>query len=156
MPFGIGVGLIPSIDDGTLQRRFEPHLDLKEVRSLGELEAGVSALLPQTHTSGTGEHLPRDEKWREVPHDVAEGRGPAHQVVLMTAVGRALVIRIVFVQLNGERTRAGRRHRGIRHDLHPRAVPQDSIPRIRDLWAAVLRMGVVDVQACSVRQNQIG
>ena len=38
VPLGVGVGLVPGVDDGALQRGLEPDLLLEELGPLGELE----------------------------------------------------------------------------------------------------------------------
>ena len=48
-----------------------------------------------------GDHLAGDEERREVPDDVGEGRLALHQVVLVAAVGGALVVGVVLVELDG-------------------------------------------------------
>ena len=52
----------------------------------------------------SGEDLPGDEERGEVAHDVGERRSATHEVVLMASVRRALVVRVVLVQLDREGT----------------------------------------------------
>ena len=100
--------------------------------------------------------LPGDEERRQVLDDVRERRGPAHEVVLVGAVGGALIVGVVLVQL--DRVRAG--HGGglgrrLRHDPLARLVPDHHRQRVGALGRRVLRVRVVDVEPRPVGQDDV-
>jgi hypothetical protein len=101
---GIRVRLVPRVDDRSLQRGLQTHLGLEEVRALRELVDRAVALVPLglgAELAGAGEDLPRDEERRQVAHDVAERQRAVDQVVLVRAVGVALAVGVVLVDLQG-------------------------------------------------------
>ncbi len=113
--------------------------------------------LPLPPTRPTRRDLPAHEERRQVLHDVREGRLTAHQVVLVRAVARALVVGVVLVER--DRGRAGDRRReppGLRHDELAGLVPADGVKRGEHLRRGVLRVRVVDVQPRAVGEDDVG
>ena len=98
-----------------------------------------------------------DEERHEVAHDVGERGLPAHQVVLVRAVGRALAVGVVLVEVHprqpGSVLEAADR---LEHDQLARAVPGHRGPRVGDLGRRVLRVRVVDVEPRAVGQHDVG
>src|SRR5665647_72252 len=78
--------LVPRVDDGPLESRLEPDLDLEEVRPLGDLEPGRCRVLANANPARAAHHLSRHEEGDQVAADVGERSRPGHQVVLMGAV----------------------------------------------------------------------
>ncbi len=101
--------------------------------------------------------LAGDEERRQVAHDVRERRLPLHEVVLVRAVGGALVVGVVLVEVDrlgpGD---GGRPLGGLRHDPLARLVPEHRVARVGDLGRAVLGVGVVDVEPGAVGQDDVG
>ena len=88
---GVGVRLVAGVDDAALEGRLQADLDLDVVRALAELEALGLAGRPDADPAGAGEHLTGGEE-RGQPGDDRRERGvPAAQVVLVGAVGGALI-----------------------------------------------------------------
>ncbi len=127
---GDGVRLVAGVDDRALQRRLEADLDLEVVGALGDLEAVAAAVLADADPAGAAHDLPGDEERREVPDDLGERRLPAHQVVLVRAVGGALVVGVVLVQV--DRRRVGHLRgppAGLGHDPLAGLVPDAAASR---------------------------
>lgn len=154
---GVGVRLVPGVDDGPLQGGLQTHLDLEVVGALADLEAVLPAVLADSDPSGAGHDLARDEERGQVAHDVREGGLPLHQVVLVRAVGGALVVGVVLVEVDrlgpGE---LGGPLGGLRHDPLAGLVPEDGVARVGDLGGAVLGVGVVHVEAGPVGEDHVG
>ena len=94
-----GVRFVAGVDDRPLQGRLEPDLDLEEVAALADLEPR-RPVLPDSDAPRAAHHLARHEERDEVADDVAERRLPAHQVVLVGAVGGTLAVGVVLVQVH--------------------------------------------------------
>ena len=62
MPARVGVRLVAGVDDRPVERGLQPNLSLEEIRALADLEAGSLAGLTHAYSTGSGDHLPRDEK----------------------------------------------------------------------------------------------
>ena len=153
----IGVGLVPGVDDGPLERGLQADLHLEEVGTLGQLEARTLSVGTRTDLARPADHLARDEERDEVPDDVAEGRRPVHQIVLVTAVRGTLVVGVVLVQLDRIDAGGGPGPGGcVGHHPLPRLVPQHRITRIGDLGGGVLGVGVVHVETCTVGEDDVG
>ncbi len=153
----IRVRLVAGVDDGPLERGLESDLDLEVVGTLADLEAVRPAVLAQAYPAGPGHDLPRDEEWREVTNDVGEWRRALHEVVLMRAVRRALVVGVVLVQVDRRRSRDERcASSSLGHDSLASLVPDHDVARIGALRRGVLRVRVVDVQPRSVGQDDVG
>ncbi len=154
---GVGVGLVAGVDDGPLERGLEADLDLEVVGALTDLEAVFVAVLADADAAGAGEDLAGDEEGRQVAHDVREGGLPLHQVVLVRAVGGALVVGVVLVEVDGLGAgQLGGPFRGLGHDPFAGLVPEDGVAGVGDLGGAVLGVGVVDVEPCSVGEDDVG
>ena len=108
--------------------------------------------------AGAADDLPADEERGQVPDDVGERRRAPHQVVLVGAVGRALVVGVVLVEQDRRRRRApGRRPAGgVEHHLLPRLVPPHDVERGGALGRGVLRVRVVDVEPGAVGEDDVG
>src|ERR1022692_2347947 len=144
---GVCVRLVPGVDDRSLQGGLEAHLHLEEVGPLADLETLVAAVRAQAHPSRAADDLPGNEERGQVPDDIRERRGPAHQVILMAAVRGAFVVGVVLVQLDARRTGKGRCPGG-RLGHYPLAgfVPGHTGERVGALRCGVLRVGVVHVE----------
>lgn len=154
---GVGVGLVPGVDDGALERRLQADLDLEVVGALADLEAVLVAVLPDTDPARARDDLARDEERRQMAHDVRERRLPLHEVVLVRAVGGTLVVGVVLVEV--DRLGAGDGGRplgGLRHDPFTGLVPEHRVARIGDLRGAVFGVRVVDVEPGTVGEDDIG
>ena len=153
----IGVRLVAGVDDRPLQRRLEADLDLEEVGPLGDLEAAAAAVLADADPAGAGDDLAGDEERREVAHDVGERRLAPHQVVLVGAVGGALVVGVVLVQVD---RRGARHHRGpaaASAMIRSPALSQRAASRgLVHLGRGVLRVRVVDVEPGAVGEDDVG
>ena len=91
-------------------------------------------LLTDPQAPGAGEDLAGNEKGRQMTDDIGKRGGPAHQVVLVTAVGRALVVGVVLIQQDPLATRrSGRSIGGPIHDIHTGPVPQNGVAGVRHL-----------------------
>ena len=117
----------------------------------------LAAVLAPADAPGAGDDLAADEERRQVAHDVAERRRAAHQVVLVGAVGGALVVGVVLVQHDrrGTRDRTGALG-GIEHDLLARLVPAHDVEGGGHLGRGVLRVRVVDVEPGPVGEDDVG
>ncbi len=153
---GVGVRLVAGVDDRPLERRLEAHLDLEEVGALAELEAVAVAVLAQADPAGAADDLTTHEERRQVAHDVAEGGGAPDEVVLVRAVGGALVVGVVLVQQEVALPGPGSEPGGVQGHLLPRLVPGDDGQRVGALGGGVLGVGVVDVQARTVGEDHVG
>ena len=154
---GVRVRLVAGVDDRPLERGLQADLDLEVVGALADLEAVLVAVLADADPAGAADHLAGDEERRQVPHDVRERGLPLHQVVLVRAVGGALVVGVVLVEV--DRLGAGDLGGalgGLGHDPLARLVPEHGVARIGDLGRAVLGVGVVDVQPGAVGEDDIG
>jgi hypothetical protein len=153
---GVRVRLVARVDDRSTQRRLEPDLGLDVVRALRQLEARHLAALAEAHPTRAGEHLARDEERRQARGKVGERHRAVDEVVLVRAVRRALAVHVVLVQRDVGH-REGRREcaHGREHDELTGPVPAHAGERPGDLGRGVLGVGVVDVQACAVRQDDV-
>ncbi len=152
----VGVRLVARVDDRPLQRGLQPDLDLEVVGALADLEPVLAPVLADPDAAGAADHLSGHEERREVPHDLAERRAAPHQVVLVRAVGRALVVGVVLVEVHGRaagqlRGPAG----GVEHHLLTRLVPADDVQRRGHLGRGVLRVRVVDVEPGAVGEDHV-
>ncbi len=154
--FGIRVRLVTGIDDRPLQRRLQAHLDFEEVGSLADLEAFLPAVGAAPHPAGPADDLPGDEERREKPDDLREWRRATHQVVFVAAVGCALIVGVVLVELDGRGTgnRAGLGGCLLHHPL-ARLVPQDGRQRLGAFRTRVLRVRVIHVEPGTIGQNDV-
>jgi hypothetical protein len=154
---GVGVRLVAGVDDAALQRGLQPDLDLDVVGSLRELEARLVAGRPDADPAGAGDHLAGHQKRGQPGDDGRERRLPAHQVVLVRPVGRALAVDIVLVQLQLGGTRHARDvpGGGLHHPL-ARLVPDHRVQRVGAFRGGVFGVRVVDVEPRAVGQNHVG
>ena len=154
---GDGVRLVAGVDDRALEGRLEPDLGLEEVGALGDLVARSPAVDAEPDPAGAADDLARHEERDEAADDVGEGRAPGHEVVLVGAVGLALAVGVVLVEV--DRRLAGARgeqsHR-LERDGVTGAVPGDGVARQGHLGRAVLGVGVVDVVAGAVGEHDVG
>src|SRR5690606_10512673 len=98
--------------------------------ALRDLEAFAATVLADADSPGAAYDLPRHEERNEMAHDVGERRGALHEVILVAAVGRALVVDVVLVQLDRRRARHAARPPGRRgHDALAGLVPHHRITR---------------------------
>ncbi|MEU9001969.1 hypothetical protein [Streptomyces sp. NPDC048551] len=154
---GVGVRFVPGVDDGPLEGGLQSHLDLEVVRALADLEAVFAPVLADADAAGAGDDLAGDEEGGQVAHDLREGGFPLHQVVLVRAVGGALVVGVVLVEV--DRLGAGQLggpFGGLGHDPFAGLVPEDGVERVGDLRRAVLGVGVVHVEPCAVGEDDVG
>ena len=152
---GDGVRLVAGVDDRALEGRLEAHLDLEEVAALGDLvprRAGVDA---DADPAGAAHHLADDEERGEVLDDVRERRRARHEVVLVGAVGHALAVGVVLVEVDAGRDGREAGH-GLAHDELAGPVPDDGVARVGHLGRAVLGVGVVDVEPGAVGEDDVG
>ena len=130
----VGVRLVAGVDDGPLQRGLQPDLDLEEVGTLADLEPVLVTVLTDSDPAGAADHLSGHEERNQVLHYLGERRGAGHQVVLMRAVGRALVVGVVLVERHREAARngGGPAYSG-EHDEFAGLVPTHHVERVRHL-----------------------
>ena len=105
--------------------------------------------------AGPAHDLADDEERRQVPHDARERGRPRHQVVLVGAVGDALAVGVVLVEVDSRRHGGQPRH-GLAHDELAGPVPGDGGTWGGDLGRAVLGVGVVDVEPGAVGEHDVG
>ncbi|SLH73709.1 Uncharacterised protein [Mycobacteroides abscessus subsp. abscessus] len=147
---------VAGVDDAALEGGLQADLDLDVVGALGQLEAGLVAGLADADPAGPADHLPGDEERRQTHDDLVERGVPVHQVVLVGAVGGALAVDVVLVQLQSRRAghTGGVPGRGLHHPL-ARLVPDHRVQRIGDLGGGVLGVGVVDVEPRAVGEDHV-
>ena len=154
---GVGMRLVAGVDDAPLEGGLQADLDLDVIGALGQLETGFVTGGADADPTGSGDHLAGDHEGGQ-PRDDGRKRGlPAHQIVLVRAVGRALAVDVVLVQLQlGRSGDAGDVPGGGLH--HPLAglVPDDRVQRVGDLRCGVLRMRVIDVESGAVGEDHVG
>jgi len=156
----IGVGLVPRVHDGTLERGLEADLLLEEVGAGRQLEGDVDTARGAgfgAHLAGAAVDLTGDEVRHDVLHDSPEGHRAVHEVVLMGAVRVALAVGVVLVDddvLTG-RQRATGRHHGLGEDALAGLVVEDDLAGVGALGRGVLGMGVVDVVPGPVGEHGI-
>ena len=156
----VGVGLVPGVHDGALQRRLEADLLLEELGSLGDLEGDVAPGVPRrlaAHLAGPAEDLAGHEVRGDEVRDPGEGHGPVHQVVLVGAVRIALAVRVVLVDDDGlalGKRPPHRDHRPAQH-LLPRLVVEHGLEGIGALGRGELGVGVVDVVPGAVGEHGV-
>ena len=158
VPLRVGVRLVTGVDDGSLQGRLQPDLDLEEVGSLGHLEGDVLEPELVADAARPDIHRPGHEERGELADESPNGTDPRHEVVLVGAVGRALAVGVVLVDQDA--TAVGQRARGacggVLEDPLPRLVPDHQVAGVGALRRRVLRMGVVDVEPGAVGQDGVG
>ena len=154
---GVGVRLVAGVDDAALERGLQADLDLDVVGALRQLEAGLVAGRADADPARAGDHLAGHQERRQAGDDGRERRLARHQVVLVRAVGGALAVHVVLVELQlGRAGHAGDVARGGLH--HPLAglVPDHRVHRVGALGRGVLRVRVVDVEPRAVGQDHVG
>ena len=124
--------LVTGVDDRSVEGGLQADVALHVVGALAHLEAGSLGALTDADPPGPRDDGTGDEEGDERRGEVAEGQVPAHKVVLVGAVGRALAVDVVLVQddLTGRRAPDGLRqgdHRPARDQLAG-AVPYDGVP----------------------------
>jgi hypothetical protein len=134
-----------------------PDLGLEEVRPLGDLIVAVLRAVLRPDLPRAREDLARREERHEVLDDAGEGHLAVHQVVLVRPVRVALGVGVVLV--DGDAL-LGRGHRlgsgaGEVQDALAGLVPDDAIAGIRRLRRGVLGMGMVDVEARAIGEDQV-
>ena len=153
---GVGVRLVAGVDDPALERGLEPDLHLDVVRALGELVAGLVARGPEPDAPGAGDDLAGHEERRQPGDDRRERRLAGAQVVLVRAVGGALAVDVVLVELDAPGARdGGGALGGVLHDPLARLVPDDGPARGGHLGGGELRVRVVDVEARAVGEDDV-
>src|SRR5215213_1745918 len=95
---GVGMRLVPSVDDGPIERRLQANLGLEEVRALADLESGLLAALTKADSAGPGDDLARHQKPRELGDDPVERCAPVEQVILVRAVRGSFAVGVVLVE----------------------------------------------------------
>src|SRR5918992_2621866 len=102
---GVGVGLVAGVDDRPLEGRLQPDLDLEELGALGDLEGDRAVVVVADQAAGAGEHLAADQERGQVADDPGERGRPVDQEVLVGAVGGALAVGVVLVDLDAAAAR---------------------------------------------------
>jgi hypothetical protein len=151
---GVGVRLVPRVDDRPPQGGLEADLGLHVVRALGDLEARLLAALPEPHPARSGEDLAGDEVGGDASRKRVEGHGAVNEEVLVRSVRGALSVNVVLVEGDQDPVDGGGDRGPARH-LVPRPVPQHRVPRGGHLGAGVLRVGVVNIEAGAVGEHGI-
>ncbi len=153
----IGVWLVPRVDDRAFQRRLEPDLFLEEVTPLRDLvvDGGPSVLRP--YLAGPREDLPSDQETGHVADYRSERDIASDQVVLVRPVGIALAVGVVLVNEHPLCRRHGspRHGDGPSHENFARLVVEGGFPCVGALRRRVLRMGVIDIEAGTVLEDDI-
>ena len=122
------MGLVARVYDRPIEGRLQADVVLNVVGALGDLESRELAGLAEPHPTGAAQERARDEEGGHVPDDVGEAGLPAHEVVLVRAVGRALAVDVVLVDRDLAPLGAELLHGADRHGL-PCAVPEDGRAR---------------------------
>ena len=153
---GIGVRLVPRVDDRPLHHRVEIHQRFEEVRPLRDLIDGRRRLIFRPDLAGPRINQARHQERHEGARDAFEGDGAGHQVVLVIPVAVALAVRVVLVdeQTAGPPHLLHRPHRG-GEDTVPRLLVQDDVPRRRAFRRRVLRVRPIHIQAAAVGQHLV-
>ena len=154
------MGLVAGVDDRPIEGGLQADVALHVVGALAHLEAGALGALADADAPGPRDDGAGDEERDEDRGEVAEGEVPAHQVVLVGAVGRTLAVDVVLVQnhLAGHDSPGalGQGDHGPPGDQLAGAVPHDGVVGREDLRGGVLGVGVVDVQTGAVGQHHGG
>ena len=151
--------LVAGVDDRSFERRLETDLLLEEIGPLTQLErlllSRVGDLLADLACPGID--LARHQVRSQLVDDLRERHGSVDQVVLMTAVGVALTVRIVLVDhdLLARRQKPVRGLHGAGQDQLSCPVVDEDLSWVRAFWGRVLRMSVVDVVAGAVGENRV-
>lgn len=142
---------------GAFEGGLEADLDLEEVGALADLEAVAASVDADADAAGAADDLAGDEEGGEVADDVGERRLALHEVVLMAAVGGALVVGVVLVELDGVGAGDhGGALGGVGHDAFSGFVPDDGVAGVGALGCGVFGVGVVDVEAGAVGEDDVG
>src|SRR5215217_7462120 len=120
---GVGVGLVAGVDDGALEGRLQPDLDLEELAALGDLEGDRAVVVVADQAARAGEHLAADQERGQVADDPGERGRPVDQEVLVGAVGGALAVGVVLVDLDAAAA-------GGELGRPPGRLGQDPLPRL--------------------------
>ena len=154
---GVGVRLVPGVDDGAGVHGLQADLRLEEVRALGDLVLGVLEVVLRPDLARAREDLARDQERHHVLDDPREGAAAVHEVVLVGAVAVPLRVGVVLVDEDALLGRGGRLRAPAREVEDPlaRPVPDHEVPRVGALRRRVLGVGVVDVEARPVGQDQV-
>ena len=155
----VGVRLVAGVDDRPLERRLEADLDLEEVGALADLEARRSRpSWPMPTRPAPADDLAADEERRQVPDDVGERRRAPHQVVLVGAVRRALVVGVVLVEHDRRAGRQQARRAAAASSMtcSPALSQRTTSSGVGHLGRGVLRVRVVDVEPGAVGEDDVG
>ena len=153
----IGVRLVPSVHQRTLQGGLESHFLFEEVGAAGELVPDGGGAVLGADLARAREHLPGHEPRKQRAHQRIERGLAVDEIVLVGAVGVALAIGVVLIDddfLAGIEDPFGRAHRSGEDPL-PRFVGDDELECIRTFRSGVLRMRVVDVVASAVGEHGV-
>ena len=160
VPVWIGVGLVSGVHQRSLQRGFQAHLFLEELGPLRDLEVHRPAVVRRRlrpHLARAAVELAGDEMGDDRLDDAGEGRGPVHEVVLVTTVGIPLAVGVVLVDdqtatvLHGA---VGRLH-GTLDDELAGPVIEHALERVGAFGSGEFGMGVVHVEAGAVGQDGV-
>src|SRR5215211_3994630 len=132
---GVGVGLVAGVDDRPLEGRLQADLDLEELAALGDLEGHRAVVVVADQAARAGEHLAADQERGQVADDPGERGRPVDQEVLVGAVGGALAVGVVLVDLDAAAAggQLGRPAGRLGQDPLPRLVVGDQGARVQAL-----------------------
>ena len=149
----IRMRLVARVDDRAVEGSLQSDFILDEVGALGHLEAGNLALLPASDAAGPANDGTRHHERRETSDNRIKVGDTRHLVVLVGAVGGALTVGVVLDEDDGLFALFLQACHDALGDHLAGAVPQERIARTDRLGCGVLGVGVVDVQACAVRED---
>ena len=162
------VRLVARVDDAAVERGLQRNLLLEVVRALGYLEARLLRLLADADPARADDDLAGDEERDQRLGEVLEVGVARVQVVLVAAVGAALAVDVIFVELQWRARLVLGQHGdlllpqlayaggGVVEDDVAGSVVDHGVKSVRAFRAGILRVPVVDVVARAVGGNHVG
>ena len=148
--------LVARINDRAIKGGFQAHFVFDEVSSLRDLEPWNLRLLSKTHASSTAHDRSSNKKRSQSTNHIVEVNTAGDLVVLVSSVGGALTVRIVLHQDDRTVFALERFFNNPACDHLAGTIIERGFKSTQRFWSGILRMSVVDIQACTVRQNRGG
>src|SRR5690625_2089824 len=145
------MGLIARINNWPARRCIESHNPFNMVGALGNLESGLLACRPDADLPRAANYLPRHQKRHEPRHQVFEANRPFYKIILVRSVRGSFSVGVIFIQQRPQALGPARKfgYRATRNNL-PGSITLHPVGWRCELWAAVLRVGVVNIHASTV------